>query len=114
MDLIREAEAKATQAETKTAPVAASAAAEARSPAGPAARKAPARKAPSAPRASRSAGAGGGGREKAVWGVFDPSFKRVALFEWRDRALADRKAQDLSQKDGGAYVVRPARVPMKD
>lgn len=54
----------------------------------------------------------GGGRMKAVWGVLDPSFNSVATFEYRDRALAEQKALDLTQQKGKLHVVRPDRVAM--
>jgi hypothetical protein len=34
-------------------------------------------------------------RLKAFWGVFNQSMKRVALFEYSQRAEADKKAADL-------------------
>ena len=36
---------------------------------------------------------------KAFWGVFNQSLKRVALYEYSQKKVAEMKAQDLS-KDG--------------
>lgn len=38
-------------------------------------------------------------RVKLYWGVFSPSMKRVAIYEFSERAEADKKAEELS-KDG--------------
>lgn len=53
-----------------------------------------------------------GGRMKAVWVVLDPAFAPIATFEYRDRALADQKALDLTQQKGKPHMVRPNRVAM--
>ena len=36
---------------------------------------------------------------KAFWGVFNQSLKRIALYEYSPKKVAEKKAQDLS-KDG--------------
>ncbi len=36
-------------------------------------------------------------RLKAFWGVFNQSLRRIALFEYSQRAEADKKAADLSE-----------------
>lgn len=35
-------------------------------------------------------------RLKALWGVFNQSLKRVAVFEYSERKQADKKAQELT------------------
>src|SRR5437588_5906112 len=41
----------------------------------------------------------------ARWGVFDNSMKQVASFAYNQRAEADQKMADLSQKKAGGYFI---------
>ncbi|MBN1908347.1 MAG: hypothetical protein JW818_01285 [Pirellulales bacterium] len=44
-------------------------------------------------------------RLKAFWGVFNQSLRRVALFEYADRAAADEKAEQLSTSQKTPHFV---------
>ena len=101
-DLIQEA--AATAAEKTAKPAAPKKSAAAKSPKSP--------KSPKGGGPKSNAARSGGGRMKAVWVVLDPSFDSVATFEYRDRALAEQKAQDLTEQKGRPYVVHPDRVAM--
>jgi hypothetical protein len=78
----------------------------------PRARKAPAgEKKPAKPRA----------RKKAVkvspvmfarWAVFDNGMKRVAVFEYKDRAGADTKLAEVRAKKPGTYFVLLVKDPV--
>ncbi len=48
-------------------------------------------------------------RLKAYWGVFSQSLKRVALFEFNERKLAEKKAQDLSKGGKPPHFVQPVK-----
>lgn len=48
-------------------------------------------------------------RLKAFWGVFNQSMKRVALFEYSERAAADKKAQELSVSQKTPHFVQPVK-----
>jgi hypothetical protein len=52
-----------------------------------------------APRKSRAKKAAVDVQMKAFWGVFNQSLKRVALYEYSQKKVAEKKAVDLS-KDG--------------
>ena len=45
-------------------------------------------------------------RMRAYWGVFDQKFKQVALFEYRQRDEADRKAKELRTKKNKEHFVQ--------
>lgn len=45
-------------------------------------------------------------RLKAFWGVFNQSLRRVALFEYSERAKADKKASDLSDSQKTPHFVQ--------
>lgn len=45
-------------------------------------------------------------RLKAFWGVFSQSLKRVAVFEYSDRASADKKAEELSESQKTPHFVQ--------
>lgn len=53
-------------------------------------------------------------RMKAYWGVFSQSLKRVALFEYADRAAADKKAAGLSQSGKSPHFVQPVREAIEE
>jgi hypothetical protein len=48
-------------------------------------------------------------RLKAYWGVFNQSLRRVALFEFSERKLADKKAQDLTKSGKSPHFVQPVK-----
>ncbi len=48
-------------------------------------------------------------RLKAYWGVFNQSLKRVALFEFNERKLADKKAADLGKGGKSPHFVQPVK-----
>jgi len=48
-------------------------------------------------------------RLKAYWGVFNQSLKRVALFEYNERKLADKKAADLGKNGKSPHFVQPVK-----
>jgi hypothetical protein len=45
-------------------------------------------------------------RLKAYWGVFSQTLRRVALFEYNQRAEADKKAADLSESQKTPHFVQ--------
>ncbi len=45
-------------------------------------------------------------RLKAFWGVFNQSLRRIALFEYSQRADADQKAADLSALQKSPHFVQ--------
>ncbi|NIL98285.1 MAG: hypothetical protein GTO53_10510 [Planctomycetales bacterium] len=45
-------------------------------------------------------------RLKAFWGVFNQSLKRVALYEYSQRRQADKKAEELQEKQTSPHFVQ--------
>jgi len=45
-------------------------------------------------------------RLKAFWGVFNQSLRRISLFEYSQRAQADKKAQDLTESQKSPHFVQ--------
>jgi hypothetical protein len=45
-------------------------------------------------------------RLKAFWGVFNQSLRRIAVFEYSQRADADKKAADLSESQKTPHFVQ--------
>jgi hypothetical protein len=45
-------------------------------------------------------------RLKAFWGVFNQSLRRIAIFEYSQRAEADKKAADLSESQKSPHFVQ--------
>jgi hypothetical protein len=45
-------------------------------------------------------------RKKLFWGVFSPSLKRVALFEFHEQAQALQKAEELSKSGKSPHFVQ--------
>ncbi|MCS7304601.1 MAG: hypothetical protein NZ602_05770 [Thermoguttaceae bacterium] len=45
-------------------------------------------------------------RLKAFWGVFNQNLRRVALFEYSERKLADKKAEELTQSTKTPHFVQ--------
>lgn len=63
-------------------------------------------KGPKAPRKPRVKKVKVPDRIRALWGVFDNSMKRVAIFNYNQRAEADRKVADLNVKKAGQFFVQ--------
>ena len=51
-------------------------------------------------------------RLKLLWGVFNASMKRVALYEFTQRKQAEQKAADLSQGGKQQHVVLKVKEPV--
>jgi hypothetical protein len=45
-------------------------------------------------------------RLKAFWGVFNQSLRRISVFEYSQRAEADKKAADLSESQKTPHFVQ--------
>ena len=45
-------------------------------------------------------------RLKAFWGVFNQTLRRIALFEYSQRAEADKKAAELSESQKNPHFVQ--------
>ncbi len=45
-------------------------------------------------------------RLKAFWGVFNQSLRRIAVFEYSQRADADKKASELSESQKSPHFVQ--------
>ena len=67
------------------------------------AKKAEVKKAPRKPRGPKVV------RLKAFWGVFNQSLRRVALFEFNERKLADKKAEELTKSGKSPHFVQPVK-----
>lgn len=50
----------------------------------------------------------------ARWAIFDGSMKQVAVFDYKQRAEADRKMADLSAKKAGGYFLQLVKEPMAE
>jgi hypothetical protein len=48
------------------------------------------------------------------WGVFDACVKRVALFDYNQRAAADEKLAELLARKKGFYYLQPVKEPMPE
>jgi hypothetical protein len=48
-------------------------------------------------------------RKKLFWGVFSPSLKRVALYEFHEKAEADKKAEELSKSGKSPHFVQKVK-----
>jgi len=53
-------------------------------------------------------------RMRARWGVFDASMKRVAIFDYNQRAAADEKAAELAAKKNGTFFLQMVKEPMPE
>ena len=53
-------------------------------------------------------------RLKAFWGVFNQSLKRVALFEYSQRKLADKKATEMTEKQNSPHFVQPVKEVIEE
>jgi hypothetical protein len=50
----------------------------------------------------------------ARWGVFDSSMKQVAIFDYNQRAEADRKVADLAAKKNATFFLQIVKEPMPE
>ncbi len=80
----------------------------------PRARKAAAKpageKAPAKPRARKKT-VKAAPRMVARWAVCDGGLKRLAIFEYRDRAGADAKLAEMKERKAGTYVLQLVKDP---
>lgn len=53
-------------------------------------------------------------RLKAFWGVFNQSMKRVAMYEYSERAQADKKALDLNASQKSPHFVQCVKEPVAE
>jgi hypothetical protein len=53
-------------------------------------------------------------RLKAFWGVFNQSLRRVALFEYGERKLAENKAKELSESQKTPHFVQLAKEVIEE
>ena len=53
-------------------------------------------------------------RLKAFWGVFNQSLRRIALFEFNEKKLAEKKAQELSKSGKSPHFVQPVKEVIED
>jgi hypothetical protein len=50
----------------------------------------------------------------ARWGVFDGGMKRVAIFDYNQRAAADAKLAELLSRGKGTYFLQIVKEPMPE
>jgi hypothetical protein len=50
----------------------------------------------------------------ARWGVFDGGMKRVAIFDYNQRAAAEEKLADLLAKHKGTYCIQIVKEPITE
>ncbi|MHC4454570.1 MAG: hypothetical protein ACYSWS_07715 [Planctomycetota bacterium] len=53
-------------------------------------------------------------RHKAVWKVFNDSYKEVACFPYSEKDEAYARADDLTRKKNNNYFVNEIKVPIED
>ncbi|MBX3420214.1 MAG: hypothetical protein KF752_01520 [Pirellulaceae bacterium] len=49
-------------------------------------------------------------RTRVYWAVFNPDLKRVAVFEFDQRAEADKRAAKLTESSGGEHFVQKIKA----
>ncbi len=69
-------------------------------------------KAPPKPRKPRKLKAAP--RMCARWGVFDASMKQLAVFDYRDKPLAEAKVRELAAKKNGTFFLQLVKEPMPE
>ncbi len=50
----------------------------------------------------------------ARWGVFDASMKQLAVFDYKDKPLAEAKVSDLAAKKNGTFFLQLVKEPMPE
>jgi hypothetical protein len=53
-------------------------------------------------------------RMRARWGVYDGSMKQLAIFDYKDRALANAKVAELAAKKNGTFFLQLVKEPMAE
>ena len=76
-------------------------------------KKAAPKKKSATPRPSRSK-AVADVRMKLLWGVFNQSLKRVAVYEYTDKKEADKKAEELSKSGKSPHFVQPVKEVIEE
>jgi hypothetical protein len=71
-------------------------------------------KKPTAPRGRTTRAKKAPPRMCARWGVFDGGMKRVAVFDYNQRAAAEAKLADLLGKQKGTYCLQIVKEPMPE
>ena len=71
-------------------------------------------KAAAAPKVKRARAKKAPPRMRARWGVFDAGMKRVAIFDYNQRAAADEKLADLLARQKGIHFLKIVKEPMPD
>ncbi len=87
--------------------------AEAAEKAGETTKKAAKKKKTATPRASR-AKAVVDVRMKLFWGVFNQSLKRIAVYEFNEKKLADEKAEELSKSGKSPHFVQRVKEVIEE
>jgi hypothetical protein len=77
-------------------------------------KKVPKAKAPSAPKVKKPRAKKAPPRLRARWGVFDSGMKRVAIFDYNQRAAADEKVADLLARKKGTHFLQIVKEPMPE
>jgi hypothetical protein len=80
----------------------------------PAAAKGAKSKKPLAPRPRKARVKKAPTRMVARWGVFDGGLKRVAIFDYNQRAAAEQKLANLLGKQRGIYCLQIVKEPMPE
>ena len=71
-------------------------------------------KKPAAPRAQKARPMKARPRLCARWGVFDGGMKRVAIFDYNQRAAADAKLAELLGRRKGTYFLQIVKEEMPE
>ncbi len=53
-------------------------------------------------------------RLKAFWGVFNQTMRRISLFEYNQRAEADKKAAEMSESQKTPHFVMLVKEPVEE
>ena len=69
---------------------------------------------PTAPRGRTTRAKKAPPRMCARWGVFDGGMKRVAVFDYNQRAAAEEKAAELAAKKNGTFFLQMVKEPMPE
>ena len=69
-------------------------------------------KAPAAPKVRKGRAKKAPPRMRARWGVFDAGMKQVAIFDYNQRAAADKKLADLLAKNKGSHFLQIVKEAM--
>jgi hypothetical protein len=72
------------------------------------------RKAAAAPKVKKPRKAKTPPRQRARWGVFDGGMKRVAVFDYNQRAAAEEKLADLLANKKGTHFLQLVKEPMPE